>query len=101
MQETQVQSLTRQDTMCSRATKPMQHIYWATAPEPESRNSWGLHTPEPMQSNKRGHGNEESARQIESPPPPPLQLEKSPCSNEDPTQPQINKNFKCIKKRNA
>ena len=40
MQGTPVPSLVWDDPTCHRATKPMQHNYWACALEPRSRNYW-------------------------------------------------------------
>ena len=64
MQETQVQSLVREDPTCLRAAKPMCHNYWACTLEPVSHNYWA-HTLqllkstclEPMLCNKRSHHN--------------------------------------------
>ena len=42
-QETQVQSLVREDPTCCRATKPAHHNYWACALEPTSHNYWSPH----------------------------------------------------------
>ena len=81
MQGTQVRALVREDPTCRGATKPVCYSYWACALEPVSHNFWAcvpqLQKPThlgPVIRNKRSHCNEKPAR-----------------SNEDPTQPKINK----------
>ena len=63
MQGTRVWALVREDPTCCRATKPVRHNYWARALEPTCRNYWAR-VP---------------------------QLLNPARSNEDPTQPKINK----------
>ena len=104
MQETWVRSLGREDPMCHRATKPVCHDYWACALEPWSHNYWA-HVLQPLKPTcPRSHAPQQEkllqrevhATQVESSPRS-LQLEKSPCSNEDSAQTKINKQ-KCILK---
>ena len=79
-----VWSLVREDPTCCRATKPLHNHYWARALEPGGPN-YRAHVPQllkptcpkPVLHKKRGHCNEKPAHQ----------LEKSPGSNGDPTQP--------------
>ena len=65
MQGTRVRALVREDPTCCRATKPVQHNYWACTLEPASHNYWAcvpqLLKPqllEPMLCNKSSHCNE-------------------------------------------
>ena len=55
MQGTWVQSLVWEDPTCHRATKPMDHNYWAWALEPVSHNYWAhaLQLLKPAQSRAR------------------------------------------------
>ena len=93
MQGTQIRSLVREDPTCRGATKPVRHNYWACALEPASHNYWA-HVPQLLKPvhlepvlHKRSH--RATARNG----PHSTQLEKTPRSNEDPTQPKskINK----------
>ena len=81
MQGTRVWALVREDPTCRGAAKPVRQNYWACALEPASHNYWAsvpqLLKParlEPVLRNKRSHHSEKPTR-----------------SNEDPTQPRINK----------
>ena len=97
MQGTRVRALIREDPTCRGATKPMRHNYWACALEPMSHNYWAraprAHAPQ-----------QEKPPQWEACPPQrrvaPARYtrEKPACSNEDPTQPKINKFIKLKKK---
>ena len=84
MQETQTQSLVREDPTCLRATKPVYPNHWACAPEPGSCNYWA-YVPQLLKPERP----RACAPQQEKPPqwgahaP---QLEKSPHSNKDPAQ---------------
>ena len=85
MQGTRVQSLIQGDPTCLGATKPLRHNYWAHAPQ--------LLKParlEPVLRNQRSHCNEKTVHCNKEWPPLPATRE-SPCRNEDPTQPKINK----------
>ena len=83
MYGTQVQSLVWEDSTCCRATKSLCHNYWACALEPTSRNCWSLcaehlcsETREVASMRSLHNCNEDSRL---------LQLEKTACSNEDPS----------------
>ena len=97
MQETQVQSLVQEDSTCCGATKPVHHSYWFCALEPRNHN-YQAHElqllkpscPGARVSQEKPQKWEAWAPQLESSPHS-LQLEKSPCSNEDLAQPNINK----------
>ena len=85
-----VQSLVWEDLTCPRATKPVRHNYWACAPEPASHNYWArmlqLVKPahlEPMLHNEKPPLWEACAPQ--------WRVAPAHRSNEDPTQPKINK----------
>ena len=84
--------------------KPVHHNYWVCVLEPRSRNSWA-HLWQILKSilPRALALQEEKPRQWEACSSQPeskshsLQLEKSPCSNQDPVQPpQINKWIKII-----
>ena len=75
MQETRVQPLIWEDPTCLGAAKAVCHSYWACALQQEKPQQWEALA---LQQGVAPH----------SP-----QLEESPHSNEDPAQPNINKNF--------
>ena len=78
MQETQVQSLVREDSTCHRAIKPMYHNYWnLRAFEPVLHNKRSNHNDEPIYHNQRVVPARHNQR-------------KPTRSNEDPAQPKIN-----------
>ena len=89
------------------ASKPVCYNCWACAPEPAGHNSWA-HMPnywssrtlETLLCNKRSHHNEKPMHQNESSLPS-LQLEKSPCSTEDPEQPEIKEKRKLPKAKRS
>ena len=96
MKEKWVWFLIREDPICCGATKPVRHNYWACALEPRSHNCWAC-VPQLL---KPEHHRAHALQQVKPPQrealtpqleriPSPLQLEKSPCSNEDPAQPKI------------
>jgi len=47
MQGTRAQSLVREDSACSGATKPVGHTYWALSLESPSHNHWSHHSEKP------------------------------------------------------
>ena len=85
MQETWVQSLVWEGPTCHETGKLVHHIYWACASEP-------------MLSNKREATTVRSPHTTTSSLPLTKNLRKSPCSNEDPAYPQINKWIKLFLK---
>ena len=100
--ETQVPSLIREDPTCCRATKPMHFSFWTCALGPGSHNYWvsvlQLLKPacprvcasqeKPLQWEAHALHLENSCCL--------LQLEKSPCNNEDPAQPKINREINTV-----
>ena len=97
MQKKWVQSVIWEDPTCHRATKPVCHNYWACALEPGTHNYWALAPQILKPVYPRDHAlQQEKSLQLEASAPLESslclpQLEKSPCSNEDPTQWYINK----------
>ena len=98
MQETQVQSLVREDPTCCIATEPMHHSYWACALEPGNCNYWA-YMPQLLKPIclRACAVRPEKPPQREACTPQPegspclQQLVKTPCSSKDPAQPRINK----------
>ena len=97
MQETQVQSLIREDPIWHEAATPVCHNYWACTRELGSCNYWA-HTPHLLMSALEPTlGNNEKPLQWEAcvlqleGGPHLLQLEKNLCSNEYPAQPKKQK----------
>ena len=98
IQGTRVRARVWEDPTCCRATKPVHHNYWACALEPTSHNYWAckpqLLKPaclEPVLRHKGSHCNEKPAHRNEEQAPLATTREKPVRSNEDPTQPKINK----------
>ena len=91
MQETWVWSLIWEDLTCHGATKYLHHNYWACALDHGSHNYWsphpGAHAPQ-----EKAPQREALSLQLDSSPSS-LQLEKSLCSNEDPAEPKMSKNY--------
>ena len=65
MQETRVWSPIQEDLTRHSSTNPVQHNYWACAPQPANRNTestccdcWSSHVLEPVPHNKRSHHHE-------------------------------------------
>ena len=87
MQKTWVRSQIWEDPTSLRATKSESHNYWAHLPQQRRPVHPRARAPQQEKSLQR----ETHALQLESSSPNSLQLEKSLCSNENPTQPQINK----------
>ena len=106
MQGTRVQALVWEDPTCCRTTRPVSHNYWACALEPASHDCWGLHATTTEARVPRA-----CAPQQEEPPqweartpqwrvgPSHRNWRKPACSNEDPTQPKINKFILKISKK--
>ena len=98
MQGTRVRSLVQEDPTCRGANKPVGHNYWACTLEPASHNYWA-HVTTIEARTPRAHAPQQGeATAMRSPRtttksiPCSLQLEWKPArSNEDPTQPKINK----------
>ena len=106
--ETWVRFLIQGDPACYGETRPSHHSYWACALDPGSCNYWA-HGPQLLKPTcPRAH-----TLQQEKPPqrkarkaqlecsPRSLQLERSPCSNEDPAQPKIKQINKTIKRKKS
>ena len=87
MQETRVWSLIWEDLTCHGATEHLRHSYWACALDQGSRSRWS-----PCSTAEKPPQWEARTRQLDSGPSS-LQLEESLCSNEDPAEPKINKNY--------
>ena len=97
MRETQVRSLVWEDPTCCRATKLVGHSYLACALEPGNCSYWA-HGPQLLKAvHPKAHAQQQETplqweastrRKSDFASP---QLEKSPCSNEDPAQPKIGK----------
>ena len=92
MQETWVHSLTWEGPTCLRASKPLCHTYWDCSRAQE----WQLLSPHAAATEAQAAQSPCSATREASAEKPKsssqlLQLEKSPCSNEDPGQPKIDK----------
>ena len=85
MQGTRVRALVQEDPTCRRATKPLRHNYWACAPEPTSRNYWSLRA----SATKEATARRSPRTATKSSPSGSSRQPKH--SNEDPTQPKINK----------
>ena len=83
MQETWVRSLVQEDLTCCRATKPVDHNYWACAPGPGSHSHWSAHASSLCSAKKKPPQWEACALQLEGRPCS-AQLEKSLLSNKDP-----------------
>ena len=90
-QETRVQSLVRDDSICCGATKPVYHEHWICALEARNCNLLKPMCPRActLQQEKPPQW-EAPALQLESSPCS-SQQEKTPSSSEDPAQPKINK----------
>ena len=84
MQGTQVQSPVREDPICCRATKSMCLNFRARALELVSRDSWSLHSLEPMPTAREAT----RLRSLRT------MTRESLNSDEDPMQSKTNKNFK-------
>ena len=105
MQGMQVRALVREDPTCHGATKPVRHNYWACALEPVSHNYWARERQllRPHATTTEAHALRDRAPQQEKPPqreartpqgrvtPTRCNQRKPTRSNEDPTQPKINK----------
>ena len=79
--------------------KPVNHDYWACAPESRSRSYGSLCTLQPVLHNKRSHCNEKPTHHCWSSPCMP-QPEKRLHSKEDPAQPKQIKLFKKPQRKN-
>ena len=98
MQGTWVRALVQEDPTCHGATKPVQHNYWACALEPASHNYWArvpqLLKPVRLESvlcNKKKPLQWEAHTPQRRVAPAHRNQRKPTHSNEDPTQPKINK----------
>ena len=94
MRETRIRSLIGEHPTCLGATNPG-HSYWACALEPRSHNCWAhmLQLLKPGCPWARAPQRETPLQWEDCM----LQLERSPCSNEDPAQPNINKWISVLK----
>ena len=107
MQGTRVRALVRDDPTCRGATKPIRHNYWACTLEPTSHNYWvcvpqllkPMHL-EPVLRNKEKPPQWETRAPQRRVAPAHRNKRKPKRSNENPTQPKINK-FKKKKEYNA
>ena len=88
MQETRL-ILIQEDPTCLRGTKPMYYNYWVYALEPMSHNYGRPHTQSTHSTTKTPPQWETHA----------LQLQKIPCSNEEPVKPKTEKKKKKRKKK--
>ena len=97
MQGMRVRSLDQEDTTCHGATKSVLHNYWACALEPASHNYWArvlqllkpMHLEPKLRNEKPPQWEARALQQRVAPAR--RNQRKPPRSNEDPTQPKINK----------
>ena len=88
MQESWVWSLIWDDSTCHGATKPVCYNYWACAVDPGNCNYW-VHVPQLLKPKCPGAHALQTERPLQWGACTP-QWERSPCSNRDLAQPEIN-----------